>query len=144
MSDYYSGKRIKTNLVLIGKCVEQETEPLLQKSDEVSERSHLPFPNQFEKDTTSLPPTKRGIYEDEQDRPLMYHVAGITRGIRKWFKDLSLPTRVVLTILVLYILSLLVNMLVQLVMLSMELIYTILGIIASAIVIYEFFIKKQH
>lgn len=126
------------------KCEGQETEPLLLKSDEGSEESRLPFPYQLEKETTSLPPTKWGIYEDEQDRPLMYHVAGIARGIRKWFKDLSLPTRVVLTILVLYVLSLLVNMLVQLVMLSMGLIYTVLGIAASAIVIYEFFIKKQH
>ena len=98
MSDYYSRRPIKTNPVLMDKCEGQKTEPLLLKSDEVSEESRSPFPYQLEKDTTSLPPTKRRIYEDEQDRPLMYHVAGIARGTRKWFKGLSLPTRAVLTI----------------------------------------------
>jgi len=37
-----------------------------------------------------------------------------------------------------------VNLLVQVVILSMNWVYTILGIIASIIIIYEFFIKWQQ
>jgi hypothetical protein len=128
----------------LNKYVEQKTEQLAQTSDEESEESQLSLPHQFEKDTIPLPFTKQGIDEDEQDRPLMYHMAGIGRGIRRWFKNLSLPTRVVLAILILYALSLLINVIMQLVMMSMGLIYTILGIVASAIVIWDYFIKKQH
>lgn len=128
----------------MNKYVEKKTESLAQTSNEESEESQLPFPHQFEINTASLPSTKREIDEDEQDRPLTYYMTGIARGIRRWFKSLSLPKRVVLAILALYALSLLMNLIVQLVMTSMGLIYTILGIIASAIVIYEFFIKKQH
>ena len=128
----------------MNKYVEQKTEPLAQINDEESEESQLPLPHQFEKDTTSLPSTKREINEDEQDKPLMYYMTGIARGIWKWFKGLSLPTQIILAILVLYALSLVINLIMQLLMMSMGLIYTILGIIASAIVIYEFFLKKQH
>jgi amino acid transporter len=79
-----------------------------------------------------------------QDMPVMYHVDCIIRGLRKRFKAMPLLVRIVLVSLALYVLSSMVNMLVQVVILSMNWVYTILGIIASIIIIYEFFIKRQQ
>jgi hypothetical protein len=76
--------------------------------------------------------------QDKQELPMRYHVAGLARGVQKWFRALSLPTRIVLALVTLYMLSLLVNMLMQAVLLSLGEVYTILGILASAIIIYEF------
>ena len=75
---------------------------------------------------------------------MRYHIAGLMRGAQRWFRSLSLPARIVLTLVILYTLSLLVNMLMQVVLLSLGVVYTILGILASAIVIYEFLRTRQQ
>jgi hypothetical protein len=78
MTGYYSRKPIETSPVLVDKRERQETEPLLLESNEVSKEARY----QRGKDTSSLPPTKQRTPEDEQDRPIMYHMTGIARGIR--------------------------------------------------------------
>ncbi len=110
-----------------------------------SKDTRLILPNRRgNQDTEPLLLNNRGIATDMQDMPLMYHVDCIVRGLRKRFKAMPLLVRIVLVSFSLYVLSSMVNLLVQVVILSMNWVYTILGIIASIIIIYEFFIKWQQ
>jgi hypothetical protein len=95
-------------------------------------------------DTEPLLLDHKGKVIDIPDMPLMYHVKGIVRGLQKRFKAMPLLIRIVLTSLAMYMLSSMVNILVQIMLLSMNCVYTIVGIIASIIVIYEFFMKEQQ
>ncbi len=74
----------------------------------------------------------------EQELPLRHHAGCIIQGIWRWFKSTSLPVRTVLILLVLYMLLGISVPLIQFVISSMTPMYTILGIIASGIIIYEF------
>jgi hypothetical protein len=81
--------------------------------------------------------------ENSQEMHLKYHIVGIVRIVRKWYQEATMVSRIILALLALYILSNVVNMLIQIVNFSISSIYIILGILSSAIVIYEF-LKKKH
>src|SRR5260221_14784226 len=113
-------------------------------SKRIASRETKLLRNGRSQDTEPLLLNRRGAAKDIQDMPLMYDVDCIVRGLRKRLKDIPLAIRVVLASLALYALSSVLNMLIQVVILSMNWVYTILGIVASIIVAYEFFIKRQQ
>lgn len=87
---------------------------------------------------------QKKIYEEhEQELPMRYHVDCIVSGIWKWFRNLSISARIMLILVVLYILTRVVDLLIQLIIPSLNSIYTVLGIFASGIVLYEFFVKEH-
>ncbi len=138
----------------------EDTRPPLSNRSLRKDTSPLPLARRAKESARALPPTadmrssRQDIESpildssarsgDLQNTSLRYHVHCIARGLWKRFKEMSLLARIVLTLLTLYVLSSIVNMLIQLIILSMGWLYTILGIIASAIVIYEFFIKRRQ
>ena len=85
-------------------------------------------------DTEPLLLNRRRVAKDVQDTSLMYHIDCIIWGLWRRFKGMSLLVRIILALLMLYVLSGMVNMLVQIAILSMNWVYTILGSIASIIV----------
>ncbi len=112
-------------------------------------------------DTTSLLPTKRAMHddtesflsdesvgaEDEEEISLISDAVCPVLSIWKLFNGTPLTARIVcivLAILALLILYFLVNILIQLVLLIMNPLYTFLGIIASAIIIYEFLGRRKR
>src|SRR2546428_5445637 len=134
MHGYYGKKPARSRSALLHKKI-------------ISKDARLPVPDTSEaigQDTDSLFLQKEVSAENSPEMPLRYHVDCIARGIWKWFRSLSLPARSLLVLLLLYTLSGLMNMLIQLVIPSTNSIYTILGIIASVIAVYEFFIKKRE
>jgi hypothetical protein len=145
MHSHYNREDIDSGSSLIDMQAKQSTDPLfLDKREIPMETSSQSLDTSGKLDTPPPISDQQGASPDEQDRPMIYHIICIIRCTWKWYKNLSLLSRIVLALLVLYILSLLVNVLVQILLQSMGLIYTILGILASAIVIYEFFFMKKQ
>lgn len=132
MHGYYGRKLVRSRSRLPSKQV-------------ASKNTRLLLPNRRgSQDTEPLLLNKRGAATEMQNMPMMYHVDCIVRGLQKRFKAMPLLVRIAVVSLALYMLSSVVNMLVEVVILSMNWVYTIVGIIASIIVIYEFFIKRQQ
>jgi len=86
--------------------------------------------------------SKGKVTSEDEKKPIVgYHLAHIVQGIWKLFADTPLGPRIaciLLAILALIILCIILNFMTQLAAPIMNLIYTILGISASAIAIYEF------
>jgi hypothetical protein len=82
------------------------------------------------------------ISQDEEYASFRYHLVGIARVGQKWWKSRSKATQAVLAIVALCILSHIINTLIRSVDFSMNSIYMILGVLASAVVIYEFLSSK--
>lgn len=80
--------------------------------------------------------------QNEQNKPLMYHIKGVAKCVRKWFEKMPLFVSIPLVLLAMYMLFSVVNILLQAVAAQLNCLYTILGIIASAIIIYQFLIEK--
>ena len=117
----------------------QDTEPLFQKKGEKLEGSALPHLNKQNKTVSE----KKSVPENEQDMPLSYYIRGFVRVVQRRFRTMSLPSQIVLVLITLFLITVILNLLIQFVIGLMSLIYTILGIIASAIVIYEFLLKRR-
>lgn len=116
MHGYYNRKHVRSRTLSLDKGARQNNTPL---------------------------PQSKAASENGHDMSISYHMLGLVRAIRKRFRAMSLPSQIVLALFAFYLMSVIVNMLIQLIIGSMALIYTILGILASAIVIYDFFMKKR-
>ncbi len=151
--------RQNTKPLPLTQSMAEDTRPPLSNRSLRKDTSPLPLARRAKQSARALPPTAGMRSRQDIESPLLdgsvrsgdlqnislrYHVHCIAWGLWKRFKEMSLLARIVLTLLTLYVLSSIVNMLIQLIILSMGWLYTILGIIASAIVIYEFFNKRRQ
>jgi hypothetical protein len=83
----------------------------------------------------------RAGFEEKQNKPLQAYLGYLIQGVWNLFREIPPLPRVVCAILsisMLLVVSLLLNSLIQLVVPFMNIVYMILGILASAIAIYEF------
>jgi len=141
MHGYYYRKPVRPQPSLLDRRKGLNTAPpgLNNRDERMPSRETDPSsPKERKQDTPSFLPGIRAASENEQDHPLKYHIAGIARTIHSRFKGLSLMACIVLALFALCTLFILMNILVQMIISSMNEIYTILGILASAIVVYEF------
>lgn len=144
MYSCYRRNSTKYGTLYVPPSAKQETDPLLLKKRVLKYTQPLPQSKSEEKDTSFLAQCRRKLPEVEQDLLWAYYIGYAIRNIQNWFKERSSLTRSILILLVVYMLSLLMNTLIQVVFLSMGPVYTILGIISSAVVIYESFLKKEQ
>ena len=147
MHGYYYRKPVRPQPSLIDGRKDLNTAPpsLNNREERVPSRKTDPLsPKERKQDAHSLLPDIRDASENGQDYPLKYHIAGIANTIHSRFKDLSLMARIVLAMFALYTLFILVNILIQMIISSMNEIYTILGILASAIIVYEFVFRGSE
>lgn len=131
MSNYHGKKSMRNKYIHGNKRI----------TSKYSHRSHAS--RKIKKNTGFLLQHKNRGVENDQEILLKYHINYIAQGIWKWFRNRSLPARIMLILFLLYILSRLLNMLILLVTPSLDSVYTVLGIITSTIVLYEFCIKEH-
>ncbi len=134
LSDKGARRRFVAN-----KVARQDTEPLFQNKGEELEGSALPYLNKQIEAVSE----KKSVPENEQDMPLSYYICGLVRAVRRRLRTMSLSSQIVLALIALYLMTVILNLLIQFVIGSISVVYTILGILASAIVIYEFLLKKR-
>jgi len=125
--------------LLADKGARQDTEPLFQNKGEELEGSALPYVNKQD----GIVSEKKSVAVNEQEMPLSYYIRGLVHVVRRRLRTMSLPSQIVLASIVLYLMTVILTLLIQFVIGSISVIYTVLGILASAIVIYEFFLKKR-
>jgi len=126
-----------------GMNVKRNSRCLLTKAKITGATNPLLANKRARRNTASLAPNARIVAkatrpllppEGDEDTSLARHVVRIIKGIWKLFKDTPPRSRficVVLAVVVLFILSLLVNSMLQLVSPLMNLVYLIWGIMAS-------------
>lgn len=136
MYNYYNRKPIRADCQLPGKrsrTTVTEDPGTSLPTNPTGQKAKFPLQN-----------TKNRVMENEQDMPFTYYVIGGGRAIGRWYKDIPLFARIVIALFTLFTLTICVNVLIQLIISSMSLIYTVLGILTSVIVIYEFLFKRQR